>query len=305
MKSLHRILFPAILFLGLSLSAHAGARDSLLNQLQAYGDACSDQTFETYLSSDETIARQMEVQYPILQYYRSSFEKVLSEVQTEKVKKGSVVIWNLYNMGYIVKTPSVCFGIDLNHKYAVKFAPYIDFLCITHKHDDHVDTLLNRAMYRAGKAVVSNFYQPEQNYPFLVKEVKDLEIKGIKIRTNSNDHNSKLRDFVLTYQFNCGKDTRNVVLMHVGDSSFNPKQYDVKEDVDVLIPRYAPTIDRKIIGPVIQPKVVLMSHIMELRHVNKVGSRSSLRQGLEHNAELENVKAMLLFWGEKFVYTKE
>jgi hypothetical protein len=152
--------------------------------------------------------------------------------------------------------------------------------------------------------VVSNFFAPDSTYPYLVKEPGSMQIKGIKITTNINDHNSKLRNFVVTYQLDCGVDTHNIVIMHVGDSSFNPNQYSVEAPVDVLIPRYASTIDYKIIGPVIQPKVILMSHIMELRHVNKPGSRSSIMQGLEHNQSFYQSKAYLPFWGELFVYSR-
>jgi hypothetical protein len=105
-------------------------------------------------------------------------------------------------------------------------------------------------------------------------------------------------------KMDCEVDTHNIVIMHVGDSSFNPNQYSVEAPVDVLIPRYASTIDYKIIGPVIQPKVILMSHIMELRHVNKPGSRSSIMQGLEHNQSFYQSKAYLPFWGELFVYSR-
>lgn len=279
-------------------------RDSALTYLQACGDSCTEETFQKYLKAGETEARQMERKYPVLAFYEHAAEKILNEMVSRTVPQGQVYIWCLYNMGYIIKTPSVCFGVDLNHKYACRFAPYIDFLCITHQHEDHIDRTLNDEMYWVGKPVVSNFFPPDSTspYPYLVKTPGSMEIKGIKIVTNIDDHNSKLKNFVVTYQFDCGKDTKNTVIMHVGDSSFNPKQYSVDQGVDVLIPRYAPTIDQKIIGPVIKPRVILMSHIMELRHVNQPGSRSSIAQGLEHNRELLPYHAYLPFWGELFVY---
>ena len=49
-------------------------------------------------------------------YLRQSFEKVCKEVRTTKVKEGTVAVWLLYNMGYIVKTPTTTFGIDLFSK---------------------------------------------------------------------------------------------------------------------------------------------------------------------------------------------
>lgn len=279
-------------------------RRQTLFELQSLADSCSMDTFQRYLSAGESASEQMEKAYPILQFYIQACEKVLREVRTQKVPRGHVYIWCLYNMGYVIKTPSVCFGVDLNHKYAERFEPLIDFLCVTHAHDDHRDTLLNRRMWKAGKPVLSNFFAPDSSYPYLSKTPKQYSLHGIRITTQVNDHNSKLRNFVLTYQFDCGADANHAVLMHVGDSSFNPKQYSVETPIDVFIPRYAPTIDSKIIGPVIQPKVILMAHILEMRHRNVPGSRSSISQALEHIVGFTSSKAYFPFWGERFDFTR-
>ena len=49
-------------------------------------------------------------------FLRKSFDKVCKEVHKTKVKEGTVAVWLLYNMGYIVKTPTATFGIDLYSK---------------------------------------------------------------------------------------------------------------------------------------------------------------------------------------------
>ena len=71
-------------------------------------------------------------------YLRQSFEKVCKEIRTTKVKEGTVAVWLLYNMGYIVKTPTTTFGIDLYSKYTDRLLDEIDFGMITHAHSDHV-----------------------------------------------------------------------------------------------------------------------------------------------------------------------
>ena len=63
-------------------------------------------------------------------FYREAARKVLKEVKSTKVKQGSVVMWSLYNMGYIVKTPSHTFAMDLRHMHADEFAACVDFVMI-------------------------------------------------------------------------------------------------------------------------------------------------------------------------------
>ena len=53
----------------------------------------------------------------VLYFYRKAFDKVCREVKSTKVSEGTIVLWNLYNMGYVVKTPTQTFGIDLFHKH--------------------------------------------------------------------------------------------------------------------------------------------------------------------------------------------
>ena len=52
----------------------------------------------------------------VLYFYRQAFNKVRREVRSTKVAEGTVVLWNVYNMGYIVKTPTHTFGIDVAYR---------------------------------------------------------------------------------------------------------------------------------------------------------------------------------------------
>ena len=74
-----------------------------------------------------------------LYYYRQSFNKVRNEIKKTKVAPGTVAIWSLYNMGYIVKTPSHLFGIDITHKHIEEIAKDLEFVLVTHKHGDHTN----------------------------------------------------------------------------------------------------------------------------------------------------------------------
>ena len=81
------------------------------------------------------------------------------DIRNEVVTEGATV-WQIYNHGFVVKTPSVCFGIDLvdyaNGSFfkISKLAPLIDALFISHGHYDHRSPGLIIWMDILGKPVV-------------------------------------------------------------------------------------------------------------------------------------------------------
>ena len=125
-------------------------RIRLLDRFQEYSDSLDNMTFEEYLICPEDIADSMDNAEPILHCYRMAFDKVLDGLQHRGIKDGEAAVWLLYNMGIVVKTPSGSFAIDPNHRLSVRLAPYIDFLCITHNHDDHKCIELMEEMKRLG-----------------------------------------------------------------------------------------------------------------------------------------------------------
>lgn len=281
-------------------------RKIMLDSIQKYADICSSTNFDAYLSADSTVAHTLETYDDLFICYKKSFDKVLSEVKDTKVENGTVAIWLLYNMGYIVKTPSGCFGIDICHRDAEQFAPYLDFLCITHNHQDHYSQPLINAMLTLGKPVVSNYIAPTSGYQYMTtKSADDFTIGKFQIHTCLTDHNNdKLKLFDTTFQIDCGDDTGNFVIMHVGDSNYNASQYTVTKDVDVFIPRYAPNAltENNVIGTIVKPKYVLLSHILEMTHTDTEASRWSFALALERAARLNCDKTYVPFWGEKMIW---
>ncbi len=279
-------------------------RKAAFNRIQEYADTCSANYFKNYLASMDQACEMTEKYDPMLGFYRLAFDKVLTEVQTTRVENGTAVIWLLYNMGYIVKTPSGCFGIDISHRYAEKFAPYIDFLCVTHKHTDHYDDKLIQLMIESNKPVLSNYLKPSENYKYTSKVPTSYTIGNFKITTNITDHNTTLTNFVTTFQINCGTDGGGLVLMHVGDSNYKASQYTIAEHVNVFIPRYAPNAltENNVLGSVVTPDYVLLSHMLELAHAGVDESRWSMVLGLERASKLNCANSVLPFWGEKFVW---
>ncbi len=283
-------------------------RTEVLNTIQTYADQCLDDYFINYLNGFDQTSTNMERCDAILYYYRSAFDRVLEGVQNETVENGTAIIWQLYNMGYIVKTPSGCFGIDISHRWAKELAPYLDFLCITHNHSDHYSSDLIEEMFDLGKPVLSN-YLKDASYEYTAKGDKDYTIGDFTVKTCITDHNNaNLSNFVTVFSIDCGADSGNFVLMHVGDSNYKPEQYtNVASHVNVLIPRYAPNAltENNILGTgegQVQPDYVLLSHILELAHAGVEESRWPIDLALERAAQIKCEQTYVPMWGEKLVW---
>lgn len=265
--------------------------------MQVYADLCPNTYFKQYYAStDNNKDKEME-NNSILGYHQNALERLLEIVPLEKVAEGHIVLYQLYNMGYIVKTPSHCFGIDLKHKNAALLEPLIDFLCITHEHEDHYTVALNNAMAAAGKPVYSNFLDNGHK----ITGVKTIKPVGdIEIRTKIVDHNSSLKNFVVTYQIDCGKDAANKVVFHCGDA-YTHTQLEKTKPIDIFIPHLANGLDMNATVSKMDPKVVLMSHILELDHPVEQW-RWSYQEGIKRTKEVNRDGVYLPVWGERFEY---
>ena len=189
--------------ISLLLSGRLAQRD----EFQTYSDNLVNTTFKEYLESTEEVAVRMEDTIPILHFYREAFDKILYELRNTKVKNGSASVWLLYNMGFVIKTPSGCFAIDLDHRLAEQLEPFLDFICITHNHQDHYNIKLLEAMVKNGKPVISNFYKDSGEY--LSTKPASYKIKNFTIKTDMSDHlaNPDMQDFVTLFRVECGDDS--------------------------------------------------------------------------------------------------
>lgn len=281
-------------------------RLSLLKTFETYSDNFPNTEFKKYLASTEEEAVQKEQTVPVLYVYRKGFDKILYEVKTSKVKKGTTLIWMLYNMGFVVKTPSGCFGIDIDHRLAVQLEPYLDFLCITHNHGDHYNTELLDAMIKNGKPVLSNFYNKGDEYCSTLPS--EYKIGDFAIRTDISDHlrNPELPDFVKLFRIDCGKKSGNFSILHCGDSGFNPEHFkNVDGPVSMVILRWGAPRENDIMGTgegQIVPEYAVLSHLIELRHKPYPHGQASITKTLEHLPGVECDNTIIPFWGEKMTW---
>lgn len=281
-------------------------RLALWNKFEYYSDSLKNTTFKEYLNSPDSVAVSMERTFPAIYFYREAFDKVLNEVKSTKVDHGSTLIWMLYNMGFVVKTPSGTFGIDIDHRLAKELEPYLDFICITHKHGDHYNMELMEAMNKNGKPIFSNFYTESDGY--ISSDLTNYKIGNFTISTDVSDHlrSPDLPDFVTVFRIEGGEDSGNFSILHGGDSGFNPEHFtNVEGPVNMLILRWGAPRESNIIGigeGQVEPDYAVLSHLIELRHELYPHGQASISKTLEHLPNVKTENTILPFWGEKLTW---
>lgn len=278
----------------------------LLRQIEVFSDSFPKASFGQYLKATDEASVDMEYTTPILYAYGRAFDKLMNEVKETQVAYGSVAVWLLYNMGYVVKTPSTTFGIDVDHRWAEKLEPYLDFLCVTHNHVDHAHTKLMDEMNKKGKPVLSNFYTKDTKY--YSKDAKSFTIGNIEIRTDITDHlrDPALPNFVTVFRIECGPDAGNFSMLHCGDSGFRPNEFTkVEGALDLAVLRWGAPRENDILGTgsgQVEPKYAILSHLIELRHDPYPNGQASISQTLKHLPGVRCDNTIIPFWGEKMIW---
>ena len=241
--------------------------------------------------------------WPILHFYEQAFDKVLREIQEEIVPEGKVVFWHVYNIGYVVKTPTACFGIDIHHRRDVELVPELDFLIVTHNHNDHYTLALAMAMDQAGKPIFSNFF-PNKGYS---KEPRRTATCGtIAIHSYEADHNATLRKFVMPCEIACGAEPGACVIFTGGDACKAGQLEHQSDHVDFFIVHPYVGLDvAEAATTTVQPGVTLVSHLQELHHPVDQW-RWTYADGL---AACEKVRAtghaaLMPVWGDRIVWSR-
>ena len=236
-----------------------------------------------------------------LYFLRKAFDKVKKEVRTTKVKEGTVAVWLLYNMGYIVKTPTTTFAIDLYSKHADELLDMIDFVMITHAHGDHKTMNVVEGMTKRNKPIFASFDIDGAN----VTKITDggvLNVGDITIRTTIGDHNKKWHLDVTSYEIDCGPKTNNTVIYHSGDSC-NYTQLNPQKQVDIFMLHMAVGLKIQKAIDKIQPHHVFLSHLQELGH--KIEKwRWTFHDALKLKGNLTHDHIWIPCWGEKIVYDR-
>ena len=245
-------------------------------------------------------------EHPAFCWYDAAFEKVLNEVKNETAVPGEVKIWLVYNMGYVVKTPTHCFCIDLHHRRARELVPFLEFALVTHNHKDHYTSEFLAAMNSARKKVYSAFFPSYGGYS--KEPERELRLADdLTLRIFESDHNAHLRRFVTPFEIVCKTGNDTCVIFHSGDSC-NAKQLhprSPKVDFHMVHPRVGLDV-RESARDTVRPEVTLISHLLELHHKFDKW-RWSFAEGYAGADKVRSVgkKAYVPMWGEKIVWKKD
>lgn len=237
---------------------------------------------------------------PVLQFNDHALERILQQLPNEKPEPGTVTIWYLYNMGFVIKTPTACFGVDINHRKGEKLAPYLDFLVVTHNHNDHYTLSLMREMTASGKMVISNFY-PNPGYTKAPSMTH--EINGVTIHCGESDHNNRLRKFTMPMEIICPTGNRNFVFFTSGDTCHHSFLQNKSETIDLYAVHPRNGMSAIEAAKKINAKHTFIVHLHEMTHeYNKW--RWKFQDGRNELAIFDEQKknAYLPVWGEKFIW---
>ena len=247
----------------------------------------------------EEVARAVEAQ-PILHFYEAAFDKVKRELENPAVAPDTVVLWHVYNMGYIVKTCDSCFALDLHHRRSEELIPMLDFIVVTHDHTDHTTARLLAGFAKTGRPIISNFY-PHTGYSAMPQTLKP---GSITLHTCITDHNRKLPKFVQPCELEIPCPSGKIVIFTGGDT-FDPEQFrmhNARVDAFIVHPRVGLVVTEA--QKIVNPRLTLISHLLEMHHHHDQW-RWGFDVGFDELAKSRAAgrAAAIPMWGDRIVLT--
>lgn len=188
-------------------------------------------------------------------------DRVVEQVRSVEVRSG-MLAWHSYNMGFVIKTPRACIGIDLLCAGSLELADVLDALVITHPHDDHLDRELVNAMVARGRSVISMF---EERGTVVRSPCRIPIAPGVEGRFGIGDHlyfkPDQCNDMLLCL-LDAGADGS---FYHTGDNSNAGK---VMGDFvpDAMTFHVQVCLDTSAALQRVAPRLAIGAHVLELGH---------------------------------------
>lgn len=277
-----------------SLSASG---EETLDVWQRETDLVLPDTYRQYLKDGNTRG------FAALEKLEKGFERIVEEIRTVKIRE-TPAVWNVYNMGYIIKTQEALFSIDLVHRRAEELAEILDFSLVTHNHGDHFHAGLYNLMNKAGKTVISNFLDNygahfKKNIGGYTREKKTFNLKDVEIRTSLIDHNGYLTDFTTAFEIKYN----SFIIYHTGDSGWGTeKKLSTtfgKADLWLFFPGCGINPGKAV--EIVKPKRISIGHIWELGHKHNSRLTSKMVRGAIAEARKNCPDVSAGYWGERIV----
>lgn len=130
-------------------------REKLQDVMQSYVDKLPKKQFDAF-----DLDPKAQTADPVLKFYDQAIERLIKDIPATRVRSGTVVIWYLYNMGFVIKTPNVCFAIDIHHRHARKLEP--DLTIIGHLQELAHEINVYRWKFSDGRIELGKFKQEKR-----------------------------------------------------------------------------------------------------------------------------------------------
>jgi len=258
-------------------------------------------------------------------FFLGRYRKAINGIKNTDVQTGAV-IWNVYNMAYVVKTKEVTVAFDLirlpsslrgaladewYETLAKEIVDLCDVLFVSHIHGDHADEFVAGEFIRQGKQVIapSNVFVASDFYDDLLHLPADgaetnLWVPGRGVGLSLRiypGHQQISATGAVENNFTVATLPNGIAVAHSGDQFWaddfgwiDTVYNDVAVDV-LMVNNWTLWPDRLLDG--LRPTITLPGHVNEMNH--DVGGRIPFWKGY---LSWENAKSEVvhLFWGEPF-----
>ena len=274
--------------------------------------------------------------WSLVRLLRMQVQRIIMEIRETTVESG-IVVWRVYNEGFIVKTHNLTLGFDVACTSwlcpeIAEFADLVDLLFVSHLHNDHADSeVLSRAAARGVKIIVPG---PElervamylTNLPLNasqyvpVYEGEPINVSGVQVRAFPGPHS------ILNYAY-LVELPDGLRLLHMGDTEHfgnltwvddlaNEKQIDIAfihtaaltnvPREAIRIPILAKRHEKLPLGrpfseTPLKPKIIVPMHENELGHRFAWISTWNLHLTYQQLDELNSstTQVVVLAWGQR------
>ena len=267
---------------------------------------------------------------PTIGAYRTMrTQHAIDDIRRTKVTDDSVIIWQIYNMGFVVRTRSVTLAFDLvelSHVPALALddasmkaiVDQCDVLFVSHEHLDHADHKVAKWFLDAGKPVLAPdaMWKGEPIHDALTHLPREGSSQARPLPIGHGKSTLSVSIYPGFQNIKDGTTVENNVyvittaegfrIAHTGDNNDAKGLPTTKRPippVDVLIMKFEPgNLKQAAIIPPFKPGLVLPSHFEELGHAN-VNGREPFWRGMERAAKVD-FPTVLMTWGERLKYVR-
>lgn len=245
----------------------------------------------------------------VSEYYQAGMKMALREIEATKTDNG-LIIWKLYNMGFIVRSKNHTIGFDvhpgvygtLTGEQRSNLVSQIDILFLSHAHGDHINGEVVSAMLAAGKRVVMPpgidvFDDPAKLILHLYDNYKvTTDLGGVKVRCFPGTQD----------QLPCSVYAVTIdgfTISHNGDNGRTNIYEEISKAAPVDVALANCWSGLRAYVDATHPALVIVGHENELSH--EVAKRESYAMSFQRLREAGiQAKAFILNWGESVRYPR-